>query len=157
MSLGDVVNHLHDEHCFSYAGTTEQTDFTTFRIRLEQVDYLYTSVKDFGGDCQVGEFRSRLVDGTAVGRFEFFKVVDRLSDNVKQTAFHLFASGNSDRRFGVCHLHATLQAVGTVHGHTANCFLSDVLLNLKHESRAVFALYMERSVNGRNLIVLALK
>ena len=40
VTLGDVVDELHDENCFANAGTTEKANFTPFLIRREQVNNL---------------------------------------------------------------------------------------------------------------------
>ena len=40
MPLGNVVDELHDKHRLTYACTTEQANFTTFHVRLQQVDNL---------------------------------------------------------------------------------------------------------------------
>ena len=42
MSLGNIVDKLHDKHCLSYAGTTEESDFSSFEIRLQKVNDLDT-------------------------------------------------------------------------------------------------------------------
>ena len=47
MSFGDIVNKLHDENGLSYARTTEQSDFSTLKVRFKEVDDLYTCCEHF--------------------------------------------------------------------------------------------------------------
>ena len=69
MFLGDIIDKLLDQYGFSHTGTTEQTDFTTFGIRLEQVDYFDTREEDLLHSCQILKFR-----GVAVNRIRTFAV-----------------------------------------------------------------------------------
>ena len=62
MTFSDIVNQLHNEHRFTDTSTAEQTDFATFALGFEQVDDLDARSKDFGSDCQVVKFGSRLMD-----------------------------------------------------------------------------------------------
>ncbi len=39
MRFRDVINQFHDQNGFTYAGTTEQTNFTALRIRGEEIDH----------------------------------------------------------------------------------------------------------------------
>ena len=45
--MGNIVNQLHDKHCLTYTGATEQTDLTTLAEGLDQVDDLDTGIEDF--------------------------------------------------------------------------------------------------------------
>jgi hypothetical protein len=44
VGFGDVVDQFHDQYGFAYTGAPEQTDFTTFCVRFDQVDNLDTGV-----------------------------------------------------------------------------------------------------------------
>ena len=48
VTFGNVVNQLLNQHGFTHAGATEQTDFTTFGIRLKQVNNLNTGCQNLG-------------------------------------------------------------------------------------------------------------
>ena len=50
MSMGNVVNQLHDEHRLTHTSATKQADLTTLAERLNQVDDLDTGVQDLLGD-----------------------------------------------------------------------------------------------------------
>ena len=67
MSFGDIVDQLHDEHRLSYTGTTEESDFTTFGIRFEQVNHLDTGVKHLTARLQVFKTGRFAVDGISAG------------------------------------------------------------------------------------------
>ena len=45
--LGNVVDEFHDENGLTYSSTTEQTDFTPFGIRFQQVDDFDSGKQDF--------------------------------------------------------------------------------------------------------------
>ena len=47
MFLRNVIDKLHDKHCFTDAGTSEKTDFTALQIRLKKVNDFNTCIEDF--------------------------------------------------------------------------------------------------------------
>ena len=71
MSLGNIIDKLHDKHGFTYTGTTEKTDFSTFAIRFKQINDFNSGIKDFSSDSKVIKFRSRLVDRADTIRSDF--------------------------------------------------------------------------------------
>ncbi len=44
MTLGDIVDQLHDEHGLAHAGASEEADLAAFAVRLEQVYDLDTGI-----------------------------------------------------------------------------------------------------------------
>ncbi len=157
MTLGDVVDKLHDEHCLAHTGATEQTDFTTFAIGLKKVNHLYTGIEYLGAYSEVVKRRSRLVNRTQIVALQRRKVVDGFTDNVKESSLNLIAGGHRNRTAEVVNTYTSLQSVGTFHCHTTHSVLSDVLLHFKNKSGTVGAVNLERSINGRNHIVLSLE
>ena len=42
MSLGNVVDKLHDKHGLTHTGTAKESDLTTLHVGFEQVNHLDT-------------------------------------------------------------------------------------------------------------------
>ena len=106
MFLGNIIDKFLDKHCLSYTGTAKESDFTTFGIRFEQVDYFDTSEEYFLHSCQIFKFGRVTVDGTCT--IESLHAVDRVTHYVHQSSFNLFAYRHRDRASGGIHLHAAL-------------------------------------------------
>ncbi len=157
MTLGNVVDKLHDEHGLAYAGTAEETDFTAFAVRLEKVDDLDAGSKNLGADSKVFEFGSGLVNRAQVFAFELGKLVDSLTHNIEQTSFDLVSCGDGDRALEIDNGESAAKAVGAFHGHTAHCVLSDVLFDFENEFGAVFAVYFKRGVNRGQYHIVAIE
>merc|ERR1719242_2367315 len=66
VSLGNVVNQLHDKHSLADSGTTEETDLASLTVGGEQVDDLDTGDKDFLLDRHLVKVGSLSVDGLAL-------------------------------------------------------------------------------------------
>ena len=66
VSLGDVVNQLHDKHSLADSGTAEETNLTSLTVGGEQVDNLDTSDKNLLLDGHLVEVGSLSVDGLAL-------------------------------------------------------------------------------------------
>lgn len=54
--LGNVVDEFLNKYRLSHTGTTEQTDFTTFAIRLQQINHFDARVEHFLCRGQIFEF-----------------------------------------------------------------------------------------------------
>merc|ERR1719186_843255 len=63
MSLGNVVDQLHDKHSLAHSSTTEETDLASLTVGGKQVDDLDTGDKDFLLDGHLVEVGSLSVDG----------------------------------------------------------------------------------------------
>ena len=137
MTLGNVVNQLHDEHCLSYTGTTKESDLTTFHIRFEQVDNLNTCGKDLFLCRELLERRSRTVNGIGTLHVELFHTVDRLTDHVQHSTLNLITGRHHDRCAHRDRLQTTLQTISIVHCHTTYGILTDMLLHLDDKFLAV--------------------
>ena len=157
MTLGDVVDKLHNEHCLAHTGTSEKTDFTTLAVGFEKVNHLDTCIKDFGTNGEVVKFRRRLMDGTEVFAFKRGETVDGIAKHVEQAAFHLITGGNGDWTLKVIDTHTALQAVGTFHGDTTHSVFADVLFYFKNKLGAIGTIHLESRVDGRDDIVVTLK
>ena len=158
MSLGNVVDQLHDEHRLTYTGTAEETNLTTLHVRLEQVDHLDTGGKHLLVRRELVKLRSLAMDRISTLHVQFVHTINRLSDYIHHTALDLLSGRHHDWVACYGNFQATLQAVGIVHGDTANCILTDVLLHLDDQVASVWAFHLQSFVNFRKhlLRVLAL-
>ena len=77
------------------------------------------------------------MDGVFRATVEGADAVDGVACDVEQAAFDLVADGDGDGLSREGHGHATLQAVGGVHGDGAHRVLTDMLLTFKDELGAV--------------------
>ncbi len=149
VTLGDIIDKLHDKHGLTYTGTTEKTDFTTLAVRLEKVDHLNACGKDFGTRREVLELRRWLVDRAQVLAFERRQFVDSLAHHIEQTAFDLVAGRNGNRTFEIDHRHTAAQAVGTLHGHAAHGIFADMLLHFEDGFTAFGTVDLKSGIDGR--------
>merc|ERR1719225_1282077 len=67
MSLGHVVNQLHDQDSLAHTSSTEETNLTSLGVGSQQVDNLDTSDQDLLLDTHLVELGSLSVDGLALG------------------------------------------------------------------------------------------
>ena len=146
MSLSDVVHQLHDKHGLTYTGTTEQSNLSTFHIRLQQVDDFNTCRKDLLVSRKVIKLWRLAVNRVTAFHVEWLHAIDRLSDNVHHTSANLVAWRHLYRCACRYYLHAALQTVGRVHGNTAYGILADVLLHLDNELLTV------RTVDSQSIV-----
>ena len=148
MFLGDIIDKFLDQYGFSHTGAAEQTDFTTFGIRFEQVDHFDTREKHLLHSCQILKFRGGPVNGIRTVAVESFHTVDRITDYVHQSSFNLFAYRHSDRASGGIHFHASLKSVGTIHRYGTHRIFADMLLNFYNQYFAVWPLYLQCVVDA---------
>merc|ERR1712061_201533 len=80
VSLGNVVNQLHDKHSLADTSAAEKTNLASLTVRGKQVDDLDTSDKDLLLDGHLVEVGSLSVDGLALVGGNGAPLVDRISD-----------------------------------------------------------------------------
>merc|ERR1712112_817542 len=96
VSLGNVVNQLHDKHSLADSGATEETNFTSLTVGGEQIDDLDTGDEDFLLDGHLVEVGSLGVDGLALVSGDGAPLVDRVSDHVDDATKGLLTHGDGD-------------------------------------------------------------
>merc|ERR1719474_1855641 len=133
VSLGNVVDQLHDKHSLADTGAAEETDLTSLAVRGEQVDDLDTSDKDLLLDRHLVEVGSLSVDGLALVSGDGAPLVDRVSDHVDDAAKGLLTHGDGDGKTLILDNVASDETLGTVHGNGPDGVLSKVLGDLKNE------------------------
>merc|ERR1719474_2630697 len=126
VSLGNVVNQLHDKHSLADTSATEKTNFTSLTVRGKQVDDLDTSDKDLLLDGHLVEVGSLSVDGLALVSGDGAPLIDRVSDHVDDAAKGLLAHGDGDGKTLILDNIASDETLSTVHGNGPDGVLSKV-------------------------------
>merc|ERR1712183_410648 len=133
VSLGNVVDQLHDKDSLADSGTTEETDLASLTVGGEQVDNLDTGDKDFLLDGHLVEVGSLSVDGLALVGGDGAPLVDRVADHVDDAAKGLLAHGDGDGEALILNNITPDKTLGTVHGNGPDGVLSEVLGHLEDE------------------------
>ena len=152
VSLGDVVNQLHDKHSLADSGTAEETNLTSLTVGGEQVDNLDTSDKNLLLDGHLVEVGSLSVDGLTLVGGDGAPLVNRVANDVDDATKGLLAHRDGDGQTLVLNnitpgnigdnfnsvvkrmvIKLPDKTLGTVHGNGPDGVLSQVLGNLKDE------------------------
>ena len=107
VGFGDIVDEFLDEHCFSDAGTTEETDLAPTSVGGKKIDDLDTSLENFGSGRLVNEFGSFSVNGEELLGLDGTTLIDGLTNDVDDTAKDFLTDGNGDGSTSVNDLLAT--------------------------------------------------
>jgi len=130
MSLGDVVNQLHDDDGLADAGAAEESDLSALHEWRDEVDDLDTGLKDFCLGLEVRELRGRSVNWPPFDtRRNLRPIVDGVAKHVQNSAERSLANRNPDRPAGILDAHSAYDGVGRRHRDCANLIASDVLLH----------------------------
>src|SRR5688572_21696 len=97
MTFCDVIDQLLDQYCFSYPCTTKQSDFSSFCIRLNQIDNFNTCKKYFLGSCQILKLRWLTMDRISTFIAQLRKTINSSTYYVKQTTADLVTHWHSNR------------------------------------------------------------
>ncbi|OIQ73067.1 hypothetical protein GALL_452970 [mine drainage metagenome] len=84
--FGDVVDQFHDQNRLAHACAAEEADLATFGVGCQQVDNLDAGHEDFRAGRLFSERRGRAVDRAGFGRVDRALFVNRLADDVQNTA-----------------------------------------------------------------------
>ena len=147
MCFGDVVNQFHHVYGFTYAGTTEQTYFTAFGKRTQQVNHFNACFQQLGSSGQLIEFRSCLMDGTVFVGINRTCFINRRTQHIDNTSQSTFTYRYSNRRTCIAYSHAAFQTVRTTHCNSTNHAVAQKLLYF--QSQAV-CIQFQGVVNMRN-------
>ncbi len=134
--FSNVVDQFHDQNGLANACAAEQTDLTTLCVRSEKVNNLNARYEDFSFGRLFDILRSFLVNRATCSRFDRTSFVNRLTDNVHDTAERFFANRNHDRVARVAHFVAANQTFGRVHSNRANSVFAQMLCNFKNQTAA---------------------
>ncbi len=137
MLLGDVVDQLHNQHGLPNACTSEQTDLSALGIRRDQIDDLDAGLEDLGGGFLLLVRGRGTVDRPALLPFDRRHIIDRLAEQVEDTAEVLVADRHGDRAAGIDRLHTAHESVCRFHRDAAHGVLTDMLRNLDRDDTAL--------------------
>merc|ERR1712061_370362 len=133
VSLGNVVDQLHDKDSLADSGSAEETNLASLTVGGKQVDDLDTGDKDFLLDGHLVEVRSLSVDGLALVSGDGAPLVDRVADHVDDAAKGLLAHRDGDGETLILDNIASDETLSTVHGNGPDGVLSKVLGDLQDE------------------------
>merc|ERR1719458_1586186 len=133
VSLGNVVDQLHDKDSLADSSAAEKTDLASLTVGGEQVDNLDTGDKDFLLDGHLVKVGSLSVDGLALVGGDGAPLVNRVADHVDDAAKGLLAHGDGDGEALILNNITPDKTLGTVHGNGPDGVLSEVLGHLEDE------------------------
>ncbi|GMT20564.1 hypothetical protein PFISCL1PPCAC_11861, partial [Pristionchus fissidentatus] len=152
VSLGDVVNQLHDKHSLSDTGTSEETDLTSLGVGGKKIDDLNSGYENLLLDGHLNELGSLSVNGGLSLGVDGSSLVDGLSNDVHDTAQSLGSDGDLDRISGINDLVTAHETLGTVHSDGTDDIVTEMLGDLKNESGRA-ASDLETIKDGREVLV----
>ena len=106
--LGNIVDQFLNKHSLPYTSTTEQANLTTFTVWFQQVDNFDTCIEHLLYSSQIFKFRGFAVNGISTGTIQLLHSVNRVTNNIHQTAFNLFSYRHSNRSAQRINFHASL-------------------------------------------------
>src|SRR3990167_2921949 len=143
---GDVTDQFHHVYGLAYTGTTEQTDFTAFGERANQVDNLDAGFQQVVAACLLCERRCSAVDTPTLFFADRASFVNRVAQYVHDPAQGRFTDRYGDGCASVGNVQTTLQAFGRTHRNGTHYAVAQLLLNFQSSFRA---LYFQRVVDAR--------
>jgi hypothetical protein len=133
MSLGNVVDKLHDKYGLADSGTTEQTNLTSLSIGGKEIDNLDTGDEDLLLYAHVLEQRGFGVDGGSEGGINGATLIDGVSDDVDDATEGFGSDGDHDGVSCVEDGLASDKTLGTIHSDGPDGVLSEMLGNFEDE------------------------
>ncbi len=146
MLLRDVVDELHQRHGLADAGAAEQADLAALGDRHDQIDDLDARLEHLGR-CRLFLVGRRLaVDGHPPLFADWPGLIDRVAEDVHDSAECLLADRHLDRAARIGHRQAARQALAGTHRDCADDAVAELLLDLECQ---VTVLYPQRIVDLR--------
>ena len=122
---GNIVNQFHDQYGFTYTGTTEKTDFTTFYVWSNKVNDLNTCFQDLCIWRKVIKFRCWTVNRPFFISYNWsWIMVYSFTKYVKDTAQHAFPYRDGNRIASIFRFHITCHTVSRAHRNATNCVVT---------------------------------
>src|SRR5690606_13094616 len=147
--LGDVVDQLHHVYGLADTGATEQTNLAALGKRANQVDNLDAGFQQVVAASLFGIARRRAVDAPLLVTGNRTGFVDRLAEDVHDTAQGAGTNRYLNGLAAVFDVQATLEAFGRTHGDGTNNAVAQLLLDFQG---GLGALYFQRVIDIRHLI-----
>src|SRR5690606_19171396 len=134
---GDVVDQLHDQNRLANAGAAEEADLTALGVRREEVNNLNTGHQNFRFRGLIREIRGRRVDGSGPFGLDRAALVNRLADDVHDTAEGFRTDRHADRIARIDHFLTANQTFGRIHGNRPDGVLAKMLRHFQHQPLAI--------------------
>jgi len=149
VELGNIVDQLSDQDGFTNTGTGEQTSFTTFGQRCDQVDNLDSSFQNLRLVRLLAQIRSRAVNWCGFTLWLWF-LVNRFTNHVKHASLSLGAHWHRNRRTSRHHFRTASQPISRRQRNRSHRVLIEVLCYFQYQR--LFAIFnMQRVINRRQL------
>ena len=121
----NIVNQFHDQYGFTYTGTTEKTDFTTFYVWSNKVNDLNTCFQDLCIWRKVIKFRCWTVNRPFFISCNWsWIMVYSFTKYVKDTAQYAFPYRDGNRIASIFRFHITCHTVSRAHRNATNCVVT---------------------------------
>mmetsp|Transcript_25709 Transcript_25709/g.48006 ORF Transcript_25709/g.48006 Transcript_25709/m.48006 type:complete len:277 (-) Transcript_25709:127-957(-) len=133
----NVVDKLHNKNGLADTGTTEKTNFTTTGVRSKKVDNLDTSDKNIVTGTELSVGWSFTVDGVGLLGRNGPSFIDRLTNDVDDTAKSFFSDRNLDRSTSIDNRLATSKTLSGIHSNSTYSVVTKVLRDLKYQTDVV--------------------
>ena len=130
---GDVMDQFHDDDSLADSGSSEEADFASAKIRLEQINDLDPRLEHLELGALLDVLGRRAMDGHSLFRLDGPLIVHRLAEDVHHSAKGFLPDRHRNRSTGVENLHPSHHTVGGLHGHRADAVLPQMLLDLDHD------------------------
>ena len=121
----NIVNQFHNQYGFTYTGTTEKTDFTTFYVWSDKVNDLNTCFQDLCIWRKVIKFRCWTVNRPFfISHNWSWIMVYSFTKYVKDTTQYAFPYRNGNWSTSIFCFHITCHTVSRTHGNATNCIVA---------------------------------
>ena len=148
MFLGDVVDELHDENGFTYAGSPEEADLSALQEGFEKVDDLDPGLEHLHLGALIDQSGSIPVNRVVLGALNSALLIDGLAYDVHDPPQTRLSNRAGDRRSRIYGFHPPNQPVGRMHGDGPYTVLSKVLFNFGDDAQGLPLVPFGRDVDG---------
>ena len=152
MRFRDIVNQFHNQNRLANTSTTKQANLTAFGVRGEQVNNLNAGDQQLRFRRLLDKFRRVLVNGARGVGFYRPGFINRLTDDVNDTAQCRFPDRYGNRRTSIGHFLTAHQTFGRVHRNGANSTLAQMLCHFENQTN-IAILRFQRIQNFRQFAV----
>src|SRR4029077_534451 len=129
MLQSHVVNQFQNQNRFAYASAAEKANLAAFDVGLHQVNDFDTRLEHLESGGLIFKLGSRAMNRIVLVADDRSELVDRLTQNVHDTAEGSAANRHGDPHACVVSLHAAHHAFGGLHGDRADAALAQMLLH----------------------------
>lgn len=133
MTLGDVVNKLHNNDGLADTSTSEETNLTSLAVGENEINDLDTGGEDGILGSLIGELGGDGVDGHAHLLSDVATLIDGITEDVEDTSEGLATDGDGNLATSGDDLGLELKEIGSLHSNAAAGVGIQVLNDLEGE------------------------